>query len=78
MNGGQHREEILSSPRKYIYPLSHSKHRGGVVTTGLLITAIVVFLRISAWLCTIPDYINLRYGVTPGVPVPWPRLAVRG
>src|SRR5882757_2733849 len=39
----EHREEVLSSARKYIYPLSHSKHRVVVVTAGLLVTAIIVF-----------------------------------
>ncbi|HEX7368409.1 MAG TPA: SurA N-terminal domain-containing protein [Candidatus Saccharimonadales bacterium] len=39
----EHREEVLSSARKYIYPLSHSKRRVVSITVGLLILAVVVF-----------------------------------
>ena len=40
----EHREQVLSSARKYIYPLQHSKHRIVVITTGLIITAFVFFM----------------------------------
>jgi hypothetical protein len=36
----EHREEVLSSARKYIYPLRHSKHR--VVRISILLLIIVV------------------------------------
>lgn len=39
----EHREEILGSARKYIYPLQHSKHRIVVITSGLVIAAVVSF-----------------------------------
>ena len=39
----EHREEVLSSARKYIYPLEHSKHRIVVISTALLIVAVVSF-----------------------------------
>jgi parvulin-like peptidyl-prolyl isomerase len=35
-----HREEVLSSARKYIYPLQHSKHR--VVRISLVLLAVVI------------------------------------
>ena len=38
-----HREEVLSSARKYIYPLQHSKHRIVRISLSLLATALVVF-----------------------------------
>lgn len=39
----EHREEVLSSARKYIYPLQHSKHRIVVITSGIVILAVVSF-----------------------------------
>lgn len=47
-----HREEVLSSARKYIYPLQHSKHRIVLITTGLLIAMVVVFFTY----CTVALY----------------------
>ncbi|HVX47989.1 MAG TPA: hypothetical protein VHA05_01390, partial [Candidatus Saccharimonadales bacterium] len=38
----EHREEVLSSARKYIYPLSHSKHH--VVRNSILILLLVVIV----------------------------------
>jgi len=37
----QHREEVLSGARKYIYPLRHSRHKI-VITTAILLVAVVV------------------------------------
>lgn len=39
----EHREEVLSSARKYIYPLTHSKHRVVIISSALAIVGIVVF-----------------------------------
>lgn len=41
-NVAEHREEILSGARKYIYPLQHSKHRIVLWTTTLFIAAVLV------------------------------------
>ncbi|HUD07774.1 MAG TPA: SurA N-terminal domain-containing protein [Candidatus Saccharimonadales bacterium] len=38
-----HREQILSSARKYIYPLRHSKHRIVSISVSLTVVAVVVF-----------------------------------
>lgn len=38
-----HREAVLSSARKYIYPLSHSKHRVVRVSIILFVTVIIAF-----------------------------------
>ncbi len=40
---GDHREEVLSSARKYIYPLQHSKHRVVRISVGLLVLVVIVF-----------------------------------
>lgn len=47
-----HREEVIGSARKYIYPLQHSKHRIVLISTGLLIAAIIAFFAY----CTIAIY----------------------
>jgi hypothetical protein len=40
---GEHREEVLSSARKYIYPLQHSKHRVVRISIGLLVFVLIAF-----------------------------------
>ncbi len=40
----EHREDVLSGARKYIYPLAHSKHRILVMTSGILIATLAAFL----------------------------------
>jgi parvulin-like peptidyl-prolyl isomerase len=39
----EHREEVLSSARKYIYPLQHSAHRVVIISSALLVLVIVGF-----------------------------------
>jgi len=39
----EHREEVLSTARKYIYPLQHSKHKIVLISTTIFITTLVVF-----------------------------------
>lgn len=39
----EHREEVLSSARKYIYPLQHSAHRVVIISISLLVFMIVAF-----------------------------------
>lgn len=40
----EHREEVLGSARKYIYPLQHSKRRIVAISAWLLVAALVFFL----------------------------------
>ena len=35
----EHREEVIGKARKYIYPLSHSKHKIIVISISLFIVA---------------------------------------
>lgn len=67
----EHREEVLKSARKYIYPLQHSKHRIVLISTGLFIMAIIGF---SAY-CTLALYrfqssSTFLYRVTQVIPFP--------
>lgn len=67
----EHREEVLSSARKYIYPLQHSKHH--VVRNSILILLAVIIVFFAA--CGLALY-KLQatnafvYGVTKVVPFP--------
>ena len=67
----ERREEVLSTARKYIYPLQHSKHRVVFITTTLFVTA---FISFSAY-CVISLYklqttSTFMYRVTQVVPFP--------
>lgn len=42
-----HREEVLGSARKYIYPLQHSKHRIVLISVGLAVAVFVLFFTYS-------------------------------
>ncbi len=43
-----HREEVLGSARKFIYPLQHSRHHFVRLSIGILIAAIVVFFAYTS------------------------------
>jgi len=65
------REEVLSSARKYIYPLQHSKHKIVIISIALFVTAFIVFFSY----CTLALYrfksaSGFLYGVTQVVPFP--------
>ena len=49
-NVAEHREEVLSGARKYIYPLQHSKHRIVIWTTSLVILTILVFMSSTVFM----------------------------
>lgn len=75
---GEHREEVLSSARKYIYPLEHSKHH--IVRNSILIfiAVLVAFFAI----CTISLYrfqstSGFIYDVTKIVPFPVAKVGPR-
>lgn len=66
-----HREEVLSSARKYIYPLQHSKHKIVLITTGLFIAAVVAFFSYcTIALYRLKDNSSFLYGVTQVIPFP--------
>jgi len=66
-----HREEVLSSARKYIYPLQQSKHRIVRISIGLLIVVIVgffVFCGLSLY--KFQSDSSFIYDVTQVIPFP--------
>ncbi|HLC91528.1 MAG TPA: SurA N-terminal domain-containing protein [Candidatus Saccharimonadales bacterium] len=65
------REEVLSSARKYIYPLQHSKHKIVTVSITLFAVAFIVFFSY----CTLALYrfrssSGFLYAVTQVIPFP--------
>jgi hypothetical protein len=70
-NVSEHREEVLSSARKYIYPLQHTKHRIVVITMSLIIAFFVVFMSYSVVaLYRLNGTSSFLYQVTQVVPFP--------
>jgi hypothetical protein len=68
---GEHREEVLSSARKYIYPLQHSKHSVVRISLGLLVLVIVAFFAFCGLgLYKLQATSGFMYDVTRVVPFP--------
>jgi len=67
----EHREEVLSSARKYIYPLQHSKHSIVKISLGLFVTVIVAFFVLCGLsLYKFQNTSGFIYDVTRIVPFP--------
>ena len=67
----EHREEVLSSARKYIYPLQHSRKR--IVFMSSSIAALAVFLFLAYILVALYRFQSTSsfiYGVTQVIPFP--------
>lgn len=74
----EHRDEVLGTARKYIYPLQHSKHRIVLISTGIFIAVLLLFLTF----CTIALYrwnttSGFMYRVTQVIPFPVARIGNR-
>jgi parvulin-like peptidyl-prolyl isomerase len=66
-----HREEVLSSARKYIYPLQHSKHSIVRISLGLFAVGVVAFLiGCSLALYKFQSTSGFVYDVTRVLPFP--------
>jgi len=70
-----HREDVLKGARKYIYPLSHSKHKIVVITTAIVVAFVVAFFTY----CTLELYrynstSQFLYKVTSVIPFPIARV----
>ncbi len=67
----EHREDVLSSARKYIYPLQHSKHSIVRISVGLLIFVLVAFFTVCGLsLYKFQATSGFIYDVTRVVPFP--------
>jgi hypothetical protein len=67
----EHREEVLSGGRRFLYPLQHSKHKVVIISVGLIsvlmiATLVLSYLMLYRWQSTS----NFAYRVTEILPVP--------
>jgi len=66
-----HREEVLSSARKYIYPLQHSKHRVVRTSIALLVLVLIAFFSFCGLgLYKFQSTSGFIYDVTRIIPFP--------
>jgi hypothetical protein len=66
-----HREEVLGSARKYIYPLRHSRHRVVKISVTLFVVAIIAFfVGCVVSLYKLQSTSTFIYGVTRVIPFP--------
>jgi len=67
----EHREEILSTARKYIYPLQHSKHKVVIISASLFAAAVIIFFTYTTLaLYRFQSYSTFIYDVTQVIPFP--------
>lgn len=67
----EHREEVLASARKYIYPLQHSKHKVVRISLALLLAVVIAFFAYcGAALYKFQSTSGFIYGVTKVIPFP--------
>lgn len=70
-----HREDVLKSARKYIYPLKHSKNKIVIITTTLVVVAVVAFFSYCTLaLYRFKSYSPFLYRVTQVIPFPIARV----
>lgn len=67
----EHREEVLSSARKYIYPLQHSRHRIIIITVSIFIAFVLAFMTYTLLaLYRFHTTSTFMYRVTQVIPFP--------
>jgi hypothetical protein len=70
-NVAEHREDVISGARKYIYPLQHSKHRIVLLSTSIFLTVILLFSVFSVlFLYRFQTTSAFMYQVTRVIPFP--------
>jgi parvulin-like peptidyl-prolyl isomerase len=67
----EHREDVLKSARKYIYPLQHSKHRVVRISIALFVAVVIGFFAFCGIsLYKLQSTSRFMYAVTQVVPFP--------
>lgn len=67
----EHREEVLSTARKYIYPLQHSRKRIVFTSASIVVLAVLVFFTyLGLALYKFQNTSGFIYGVTQVLPLP--------
>lgn len=71
----EHRDEVLGSARKFIYPLQHSKHKIVTISIGVFLAALVFFFTYTAVaLYGLQTNSTFIYKVTQLIPFPVARV----
>jgi parvulin-like peptidyl-prolyl isomerase len=71
----QHREEVLSGARKYIYPLKHSRHKVVLISVTMLVIVLISFMTYMLLsLYKFQSTTAFTYQVTRVVPLPVARV----
>src|SRR6185437_11490773 len=66
-----HREEVIGSARKYIYPLRHSKHKAVIISASLFVVFVVgFFVYVTLSLYRFHSSSSFLYRVTQVMPFP--------
>lgn len=74
----EHREDVLKSARKYIYPLQHSKHRVVRISLALLVLVVVLFfVYCGLALYKFQSTNGFIYGVSRVIPFPVAKVGPR-
>ena len=74
----EHREDVLKSARKYIYPLQHSKHRVVRISLALLVLVVVLFFAYCGLaLYKFQSTNGFIYGVSQVIPFPVAKVGPR-
>lgn len=74
----EHREKVLSSARKYIYPLHHSRQRIVFISGSIFGLAIILFLvYVGLALYDFQSTSGFIYGVTQVIPLPVAKVGSR-
>ncbi len=74
----EHREKVLGSARKYIYPLQHSKHKIVLISSSIFISALVLFFSYTVVaLYRLQSTSTFLYRVTQVLPLPVARAGKR-
>lgn len=67
----EHREDVLSGARKYIYPLNHSKHRIVLITSTIIVSALIsLLIYCMLGLYRLYQYNTFLYRATQVIPFP--------
>ncbi len=67
----EHREEVLGSARKYIYPLKHSRHHFVRLSLGILVVAVVAFfVYVTLELYVFQSTSGFVYSISEVIPFP--------
>jgi parvulin-like peptidyl-prolyl isomerase len=74
----EHREDVLKSARKYIYPLQHSKHKVVRISLGLLVAVVILFFAYCGLaLYKFQSTNGFIYGVSRVIPFPVAKVGPR-